>query len=445
MSSGLDMDALPAAPARRALVCDEGVYDHADLALERRGVAQALAAAGARQVLLHVQPRFTSYAALAALATQGLPVVLLPPEPSAAVLNLVDGVIGADTVVRDGSVSAHASGLRGNAPLPAGSVVIVTSGTTGPPKLVRHSWATLARAVRVRPELSGSVWLLAYPYHLYAGLQVVLHVLLNAGTAVMLPADRDVAATVARMAEQEVAYVSGTPSFFRRLLLLAPRAALRALPLLQITLGGERVTQDVLDALHEAFPTARIVHIYASSELGRCFSVEDGREGFPAGLLTSGTKDGVRLRVRDGELQVQPANAMKNYLHGVAPAQCDAGWFPTGDLVDVVGDRVLFHGRRHDLINVGGAKVNPLTVEDVIRGCPGVRDARVFGRRSSLVGELVAADVVAASGQGEAELRAALAAHCLERLSPAERPRIVRLVAAIGLSDAGKTIRSSES
>jgi acyl-CoA synthetase (AMP-forming)/AMP-acid ligase II len=444
MEHRLDLAATVRAPERAALACDDGIFTYSELTREQRRLAGQLHAMGARQVLLHAQPTFTSYAALAALAELALPVVLLAANPSPAVLEAVYESIGADAVVRDGNVVPHGPGLGSREPLPSGSVVIVTSGTTGPPKLVCHSWATLSRAVRVRPELGGSVWLVAYPYHLYAGLQVVLHVLLNAGTAVLLPQDGDVRTTLARMAEHAVAFVSGTPSFFRRLLLFSSREVLGKLRLEQITLGGERVTQDVLNALHSAFPAARIVHIYASSELGRCFSVEDGREGFPAEMLATGTKDGVRLRIRDGELEVQPVNAMNGYVHAPSSAPHADGWIPTGDLVDRVGDRVLFRGRRHDLINVGGAKVNPATVEDVIRGCAGVRDARVFARRSALVGELVAVDVVAQAGEDEARLREALAAHCAERLSAAERPRIVRFVPLIALSEAGKTIRNSE-
>jgi len=201
------------------------------------------------------------------------------------------------------------------------------------------------------------------------------------------------------------------------------------------------VTQDVLDALRAAFPSARLLHIYATSELGRCFAVDDGREGFPAALLERGTPDGVKLRIRDDELQVLPVNGMQRYLHEAASESGAPGWFATGDLVDVVGDRVRFRGRRSDLINVGGVKVNPTEVEDVLRHCPGVVDVRVFGRRSALVGELVAAEVVGDGSMGDAALRAAIAAFGAARLAPAARPRSVRHVERIGVSDAGKVIR----
>jgi acyl-coenzyme A synthetase/AMP-(fatty) acid ligase len=435
---GLPLAAVHAAPSRTALVCDDGRFTYAALDAERERIRLALAASGAQQVLLHVEETLAGYAALLAVADAGLPTVLLPPAPTAAVSDAVDKALGADAALIGGQVTPTAQAAHRR--LEAGSVVIVTSGTTGTPKVVGHTWATLARAVRTRGSLDGSVWQLAYPYHLYAGLQVTLHALLNAATLVMAPGSRDADATLERMADERVGFISATPSFFRRLLLFGSHAAVQRVPLEQVTLGGERVTQDVLDSLHAAFPSARLVHIYATSELGRCFAVDDGREGFPAALLRTGTPDGVGLRVQDGELHVRPVNGMRGYLHVHAARSADS-WIGTGDLVDVDGDRVRFRGRRHDLINVGGSKVNPATVEDVVRACPHVLDARVYGKRNALVGELVAADVVGDGALDEAQLSEGVKQHCAARLLPAERPRVVRVVPRIQVSEAGKVVR----
>ncbi len=73
------------------------------------------------------------------------------------------------------------------------------------------------------------------------------------------------------------------------------------------------VDQGLLDQLHARFPQARIVHIYATTELGRCFSVADGRAGFPTSYLNQPTRDGVWLRLAGDELEVQSANGMVGY------------------------------------------------------------------------------------------------------------------------------------
>jgi acyl-CoA synthetase (AMP-forming)/AMP-acid ligase II len=94
------------------------------------------------------------------------------------------------------------------------------------------------------------------------------------------------------------------------------------------------------------------------------------------------------------------------------------------------------------LINVGGRKVSPLTVEAVLREARGVSDVRVYGRGSSLVGQLVAADIVLEQGCDEQDVRAEFHRLTRDRLAPHEVPRVVRIVGAIPQSGALKVVRS---
>ena len=332
--------------------------------------------------------------------------------------------------------------LAGEAPGSGQSTVtILTSGTTGRPKAAQHTWTSLSRPVRMVADSTGPRWLLTYRPHLYAGLQVILQCLVNGGTLVAPEQDATPAAIAELMGSARVEYASATPSYWRRLLLLADPAVLRAVPLVQITLGGEVVDQQILDALHRTFPTARIVHIYATTELGRCFSVSDGKAGFPARYLCEPTSDGVLLRVEEGELVVRSGNAMRGYDHADAGPSPGAWGDRTGDLVDVVGDRVYFIGRRTDMVNVGGNKVHPVEVERVLRTVSGVADARVYGTRSSIAGELVACEVVPAAGVDTSALRAAIVKVCLGELTPYQRPRLIDFVTEIGLEGSGKMNR----
>ena len=88
------------------------------------------------------------------------------------------------------------------------------------------------------------------------------------------------------------------------------------------------------------------------------------------------------------------------------------GWRATGDQVECIGDRCYFVGRRSDHINVGGNKVQPLRVEQVIQTVPGVQDVRVFGKRSSLVGEMVACEFVVKPDFDPDQVKQAILALC---------------------------------
>ena len=330
------------------------------------------------------------------------------------------------------------------------TVTILTSGTGGLPKAARHTWQTLARPVRQADHDECQRCLLTYQPHLYAGMQVMLQCLVNYGTLVVPNPEATPNEVLELMQIGSVEYLSATPSYVRRLILFGDRGLLRSLPLKSITLGGEVVDQQILNAIEANFQGARITHLYATTELGRCFSVADKQAGFPTRLLESPSADGIELMIDNGELCVRSANRMTSYdprsgtefsgqLHSTA---FENDWFRTGDLVQICEDRVHFVGRRSDVINVGGNKVHPIEVERVIRPIAGVADVRVYGQNSSLAGQLVACQIVATDPTDSDSLRQQVAQQCNTKLSSYQRPRVIEIVPTIELTDAGKTSRT---
>jgi acyl-coenzyme A synthetase/AMP-(fatty) acid ligase len=310
-------------------------------------------------------------------------------------------------------------------------VVVATSGTSGPPKLVDHSWDSLLAAARLAEQWHGLGWLLVYDATRWAGLQVWLQAVLTAGRAVV-PASRDPDVVVKAIGEEQVSILPATPTLLRRLIASADRAALAGLKIDRITLGGEAADAQLLEQAKELFPGAKITHVYATTELGEVFRVTDGKAGFPAEWLSKPLPGGVRISMRrDGELLVQLSR--------------DTAEVGTGDLVERKGNRFEFTGRRGDVIVVGGAKVYPKRVEELLRGVPGVADARVHGMPSAITGELVAAEIVVSEPLPEPstadQVRAAALAVCRERLEPHAVPRVLDIVKKLVTTSAGKIPR----
>jgi len=322
------------------------------------------------------------------------------------------------------------------------SITILTSGSTGEQKAVRHSWETLSRPIRRYPGDRAPKWLLTYRPNLYAGFQVALQCLADRGTLVIPDLDLDPQSTAQFMLATGVEFVSATPSYWRRLLMFSDPDLLARIPIVQITLGGEVVDQPVLGKLRNTFPKARLVHIYATTETGRCFSVSDGLAGFPDSYIRGTTlTDGVELKIEDGELMIRSANSMRMYDRYCSHPEV-ADWFATGDLVEIRDSRVYFVGRKSEMINVAGSKVYPIEVERVIRSVPGVSDVRVFGKASSIAGELVACEIVLDPGQDPDVLRDLVTRTCRDRLSSPQQPRLIKFAAKLSLSSAGKTLRT---
>lgn len=318
--------------------------------------------------------------------------------------------------------------------------VLATSGTTRTPKLVVHSLATLSKSVRRNPDVGRELcWGLLYDLNRFAGLQVFLQAMLGGSKLVVLRKGLSLEATVHALREAGCNALSATPTMWRRIL-MTPGADL--LRLRQITLGGEISDATVLKALATAFPEARIVHIYASTEAGVGFAVSDGREGFPIDFLHRGVP-GAELRVdSNGILQIRPAIAGQRYLHELTGLAEDDGFVTTGDRVAIVGDRVHFLGRDSGAINVGGNKVQPEEVERVLLSHPSVAFASVFPKRSGIMGALVEAHVVLRPGEIEAsKAPAEMRAWCADRLERYKVPAIIRVVNAIEVGSNGKVTR----
>jgi hypothetical protein len=109
---------------------------------------------------------------------------------------------------------------------------------------------------------------------------------------------------------------------------------LKGLQLRQITLGGEPADQTVLSALALAFPSARVAHIYASTEAGVGFSVTDGQAGFPQEYLQAGVGGNQLAMSELGNLLIKPEKHVPTYADGDVLVD-NNGYINTGDLVEL--------------------------------------------------------------------------------------------------------------
>lgn len=319
--------------------------------------------------------------------------------------------------------------------------LLATSGTTGRPKLVQHTLASLTRTTKTDCERGAGVrWGMVYDHARFAGLQVLLQSVLSGGTLIAPSSDWSLEQQVHHLARGRCTHLSATPTLWRKLLMTE---AARELDLRQVTLGGEIADQRLLDALRGNFPEARISHIYASTEAGVGFSVTDGREGFPADYLST-PPAGIELRVVDGRLYVRNTEVHAQYVNTGESFTDNDGFVMTGDLIEVTPDRCLFLGREKGIINVGGNKVHPEQVERVLLQHPDVRETRVYARRNPITGALVAADIVLADSHADAaHARGQILAWCRERLERYQMPASLRFVEELKFNVSGKLARDA--
>jgi acyl-coenzyme A synthetase/AMP-(fatty) acid ligase len=320
--------------------------------------------------------------------------------------------------------------------------LMLTSGTSGVPKIVGHTLEALTGAIVADgPARNAAVWATFYDIRRYGGLQIFLRAIVGGGSMVLSSPGEALADHVARLQARGVTHISGTPSHWRKLLMSGATSSFTPR---YVRLSGEIADQAVLDGLRDAFPAASVGHAYASTEAGVGFAVNDGREGFPADIVGN-VRDGVEMKVEDGSLRIRSKRTAHAYVGRTAAELTDSdGFVDTGDMVELRGDRYHFVGRRGGIINIGGLKVHPEEIEAVINRQPEVRMSRAKSRRSPITGGIVVADVILAdnvdAGRGD-EIRARILADCKASLAPHKVPAVIKFVAALDITAAGKLAR----
>lgn len=305
-------------------------------------------------------------------------------------------------------------------------ITIFTSGTTGQPKAISHSISNLLREIRVNEKYNCDIWAFAYnPTHI-AGLQLFFQAFLNKNNLVylfLLP--RDIIHKA--ISHYKVTNISATPTFYR---LLFPMD-IKYESVCKITLGGERLNEELIKNLQNYFPNAQFYNIYASTEFGTIMS-------------SSGEYFSIKDRYRNFVKFVDNVLFVHKSLLGVGEnIQLEGNdWYKTNDIVeflDLNQHFFKFKARENELINVGGSKVNPNDIESELLKIKGINSCRVYGRKSSLLGNIVCADVQL---NDESELTEVQIKKILSgKLQSFKVPRKINIVDAINTNRAGKLDR----
>jgi acyl-coenzyme A synthetase/AMP-(fatty) acid ligase len=321
--------------------------------------------------------------------------------------------------------------------------ILLTSGTTGHPKLVVHTLASLAGAIEHSSTPSSSIiWGTFYDIRRYGGLQIFLRAILQGASLVLSSAEEPTADFLARAGARGVTHISGTPSHWRRALMspsvhrIAPR---------YVRLSGEIADQAILSRLQSVYTPAKVAHAFASTEAGLAFEVNDGLAGFPASFI--GRNADVEMKVEDGSLWVRSTRTASHYIGHEKKELRDAeGFVDTGDMLELRSNRYYFIGRRDGMINVGGLKVHPEEVEAVINRHPKVRMSLVRTRKNPITGALAVADVVlekepATAAERTTELQLEILQLCRSMLPRHKVPAAINIVPALTVDAAGKLAR----
>ena len=305
-------------------------------------------------------------------------------------------------------------------------ITIFTSGTTGQPKKVLHTVATLTRSVRTGERYVGQIWAYAYnPTHM-AGLQVFFQAFENLNTLVNV-FNKQRSEVYELINKHNITHISATPTFYRLLLPFEKEYK----NVVRVTLGGEKSDTHLYENIKKIFPEAKINNVYASTEAGSLFAAKGDCFQIPEKIRD-------KFEVVDDELLIH-----KSLLGKSDSFKFEGDYYHSGDLIEWVDKEsglFRFKSRKNELIHVGGYKVNPGEVENILLSIDGVKQVLVYGKANSILGNVLCADIQLEDGVAltDVEIKKALRS----QLQDFKIPRRIKFVEQMSLTRTGKLKRS---
>ena len=340
--------------------------------------------------------------------------------------------------------------------------ILFTSGSTGVPKGVMLTHLNLrANTESILSYLkltSDDSMLLVLPLYYCYGLSV-LHTHLKVGASIFLNNTFILLGSVIdNLIKYECTGFAGVPSHFQMLLRKSQTFKKTRFPYLRyVTQAGGKLHEAFIEEFVSAFPTVDFFVMYGQTEATarltqlhpKLVKSKIGSIGKPIQGVTLNIvdKDGKRVEAGEvGEIVVKGDNIMKGYFNdplGTSETIKD-GWLYTGDLGKADEEGFVFlTARKKGIIKIGGERISPKEIEEVIVLIPEVIDATVIAIDDELLGEAIKAIVVVNEDVDQDDLRSKILNLCKQKLASNKTPKVIEFSLKFDVNSIGKKVMLS--
>ncbi|MBN2697643.1 MAG: AMP-binding protein [Bacteroidales bacterium] len=339
--------------------------------------------------------------------------------------------------------------------------VIFTSGSTGEPKGVMLSHGNLIAntdsIVEYLPLGPSDIILIVLPFYYCYGLSLLHTHLKVGGSAVFNNSFMFLGSVLNDLLKYKCTGFSGVPSHFQILLRKSESFKTTKFPDLKyVTQAGGKLHKAFLKEFAESKPEIDFYVMYGQTEATArlsylpldMFHKKMGSigKGIPNVVLELHDENGKKITQPNvnGEIAARGGNIMKGYLNDEASTQraLRDGWLNTNDLAYMDEDGFFFlTARKNEILKVGGKRISPKEIEEVILAIPEVMDCTISGIFDEILGEAIKATIVLSPGKETLINETAIRSHCTRSLDTFKIPRVIEFKDRLKIADTGKKVK----
>jgi len=267
-------------------------------------------------------------------------------------------------------------------------IVLETSGTSGNKKIVLHSFDKITQKY-IKLQRKFKTILVFSPEHI-SGIETMLSIIIPGGT-VIIPTDQSINHVCNTIEEENVDLLACTPSFIRLAMVSGNIEKLKNIQILN--LGGERTDEKLVYKLEEKLPNTELYQAFGTTETSNIRT-----HSLPRSVFFKPGKEGEDYIIKEGILWLKKTPSIECFLQG--KPQIEKGWICTNDRVEQNQEGYInILGRIQDTINIGGEKVDPAEIENIIIQIKGILTVKVYGEHDNLMGKKLVADICVEEGE----------------------------------------------
>lgn len=268
-------------------------------------------------------------------------------------------------------------------------VVLFSSGTTGKPKAMVQNLTRIISSIKIPRKQKTLRFIILLMFDHIGGLNTLLNCLIN-GSPFVIPENRSPSLVISLIDQYRVNVLPTTPTFLNLMMLDDNFHASKLESLKLVTYGTERMSEQLLERLNKNLPKVRLLQTFGTSETGILKTQSKSSNSLFFKIIDEERE----FKIIDNELFLKSHTQVKGYVNQSSESFLEDGWYATGDIVETDDEGYIrIIGRKNKLINVGGLKVLPKEIEDVINSVEGVDESSVFSEPNNLVGNIVCVKV----------------------------------------------------